>query len=135
MIPEFHHLGYATRSIERSRDLLAEQGYAPTTEAIQDEGIGVTVQFLAALGAPDVELIAPLGDDSPVIRVLQQRSGLYHTAWLVDDLERLDDYPMLRRATPMTDAIPAVAFDLRAVRFFALRDGSIVELICRASLR
>jgi methylmalonyl-CoA/ethylmalonyl-CoA epimerase len=133
VIPEFHHLGYATRSIERSRDLMAEQGYVATSDVIRDETIGVTVQFLSALGAPTVELVAPIREDSPVIRILQQRSGLYHTAWLVDDLTHLDNFPMMRRATPMTDAMPAVAFENRLVRFFALRDGSIVEFICRES--
>ena len=65
----FHHIGIACRDIDKSKVFYVDQGYtaAPTT---LDPLQRVKVCFLEKQGVPRLELLEPVGEDSPVARTL-----------------------------------------------------------------
>jgi len=86
MIRRIHHIGIAVDDIEA-----AGERYA-TTLGIPPGGVEdvpqarTTVQFFP-VGESRVELIAPMGEDSPVAKHLQRRGpGVHHICLEVDDL-------------------------------------------------
>jgi catechol 2,3-dioxygenase-like lactoylglutathione lyase family enzyme len=73
----FHHVGIAVQEIQKAvthyRDLF---GYKLTAGPFDDPIQKVSVCFLSRGGGDTVvELVAPLGPDSPVIRTLKRRSS------------------------------------------------------------
>jgi methylmalonyl-CoA epimerase len=84
---KIHHLGVAVRSLAEAaafyRDVL---GLAVSGEE-DVSAEGVRVAFLPA-GGPRIELLEPLGPDSPIARFLAKRGeGLHHVCFEVPDLE------------------------------------------------
>jgi methylmalonyl-CoA/ethylmalonyl-CoA epimerase len=127
----FDHIGIVVAELDAGCDQLAEL-LAPLewTERFEDPGLGVSVRFARDAAGIVYEIIAPLGDASPVLRTLQSRSNLlnqiaYRTRSLDASLARL----RRARAVPVGAAKPAVAFGGARVQFLMTPLGFIVELI------
>lgn len=81
-----HHIGVAVVDLDEAvatyRSLLGARVEArETIESQGAEAVSVTV------GAGRVELLAPLGEDTPVGRFLARRGpGMHHVAYEVDDI-------------------------------------------------
>ena len=76
------HVGVAVASLEEARSLfqLLSQDSSSPLEELPDQGVRV-------LFVGSIELIEPLGPDTPVGRFLQKRGqGLHHLAYRVPDL-------------------------------------------------
>ena len=89
MIGKIAHIGIAVRSIAEARGLYEALGLQ--VEAIEDvphEGVRVA---LIPCGESHLELLEPLGPDSPIERFLAQRGpGIHHLCLASDDV-RADD--------------------------------------------
>lgn len=81
-----HHVAVATESLAEARKVY-EQALgmrALPIEFVPDQKVNVLVLFA---GDQRVELVEPVGDDSPVTNFLKKRGpGIHHLAWRVDDL-------------------------------------------------
>jgi methylmalonyl-CoA/ethylmalonyl-CoA epimerase len=90
----FHHMGVATRNIEKSAAAYANLGYS-RSETIVEPSQNVKICFLTRPGSPAIELVEPLTADAPVSRFVQSGTTPYHTCWEVDDIyqsiEELED--------------------------------------------
>ncbi len=84
------HIGIAVASLEEGLALYRALGLEATgTEEVP--GQGVRVAFLPA-GDSRIELLEPLGDDSPVARHLARRGpGIHHVCLRVDDIRKAMD--------------------------------------------
>ena len=128
---KIHHLGYAVSSIEKSMPVFEVLGWKVRGGITDDGPRKVRIAFLEKEGQL-LELVAPLGDDSPVHQALKQNKGVptpYHLCYEVESLDaaRLE----LKRNGFMSfiPAAPAPAIDNRKVEwFFALHLG-IIELV------
>ncbi|MEM0007828.1 MAG: methylmalonyl-CoA epimerase [Candidatus Bathyarchaeia archaeon] len=83
------HVGVAVKNLDEAisvyRDILGFKllGVHVLTER------KVKVAFLSAGGETQIELLEPLGSDSPVAKFLESRGeGIHHIAIKVDDIER-----------------------------------------------
>ena len=91
----------------------------------------VKVAFVGA-GGPDalIELVEPVGQDSPVFRFLQQKGGgLHHLCYEVDDLESRMAEMRLSGALVARRPRPAVAFQGRRIGWMLTAAGLPVELL------
>ncbi len=79
------HLGIAVGSIAASRAFYEALGLTVAhEETVEHEGVRTA---LLPVGESRIELIEPLGENSPVGRFLQKRGeGLHHIAFHVDDI-------------------------------------------------
>ena len=74
---ELHHVGMAVESVA---DL------CPTCELVVEEGQGVSYAFIDVHGAR-IELLEPLGEDSPILASLRKGVKLLHLCFEVPDLD------------------------------------------------
>ena len=82
-----HHLGVAVEdldeAVETYRRLFGAQ--VEHRDAVPDQGVEAAAMLV---GASRVELVQPLGEDTPVGRFLARRGpGMHHVAYEVSDLE------------------------------------------------
>ncbi|MFN0097680.1 MAG: VOC family protein [Gemmatimonadaceae bacterium] len=116
-----HHVGIAVRSIASMHPDLAS-----TFDPIQK----VRVAFVA-MHDLTLELVEPVGEDSPVQRSLEEGVKLLHICYEVDRLEpalksaRSSGYAMIRAPAP------AEAFDHRRIAWVYHRELGLVELLER----
>jgi 4-hydroxyphenylpyruvate dioxygenase-like putative hemolysin len=87
--------------------------------------------FLRTLaGGVRLELIEPVGTDSPILRLLESgRGGLYHCCFITD---RLDDQiaAFVARGCVIASApSPARAYDGRRIAFLFGADTGLFELV------
>jgi methylmalonyl-CoA/ethylmalonyl-CoA epimerase len=93
----------------------------------------VRVAFLTTCaGEPQIELVEPLSDRSPVHRFLNDKGGgLHHFCYETDNLEAgLRDFRS-RKAILVSHPVPAVAFDGRRIAWVLTRENLLVELLER----
>lgn len=134
---QFDHIGLVVSDMAEGREFLESMfGLDRWTEIFEDPGIGVYVQFGRAGAAADAgegpcyELIAPLGDASPVATALKRGINiLNHVAYLTADLDR-DAKRLEERGSIMAGpAKPAVAYGGSRVQFWITPQRFMVELI------
>lgn len=81
-----HHVAIATTSLAETRKTYegALDMRALPVEFVPDQKVNVLVLFT---GGQRVELVEPVGEDSPVTNFLKKRGpGIHHIAWRVEDL-------------------------------------------------
>jgi len=88
-----HHIGVAVKNLEESlarwQSLFAVE--AGSLEEIPERGARLT--HLAFGQGPSLELVSPLGSDSPVARFLEKRGeGIHHLTLEVENLESVMEW-------------------------------------------
>jgi len=127
-----HHVGFVVADIATAmpgfvRSLAAEWD----GRIIEDPLQKVKVAFLSTRPQDgQIELVEPVGPDSPVLRFLQEKGGgLHHACYEVADLEKeLNDFRS-RGAVIAKRPKPAVAFDGRRIAWVVTAEKLLVELL------
>lgn len=84
----FHHLGIATRSIEKATNIYVKLGYSFSEIKIEPSQ-KVKIRFLSKEGSPLLEIIEPLNEDAPISKiVLKSGATPYHTCYEVEDINK-----------------------------------------------
>jgi methylmalonyl-CoA/ethylmalonyl-CoA epimerase len=87
----FHHLGIATRNIEKTAKIYHELGYVLAAINIEPSQ-NVKIGFLSKPGSPVFELVEPLNADSPVSRIVESSGTTpYHICFEVEDIRKAID--------------------------------------------
>ena len=131
MIGRLNHVDIAVRDIEAAsrtyRDTLGAEVSAP--EAIAEHG--VTVVFVA-LPNTKIELLEPLGADSPIARFLERNpdGGIHHVCYEVDDILAARDQLQRAGARVLGSGEPRIGAHGKPVLFLHPKDfnGTLVEL-------
>jgi methylmalonyl-CoA/ethylmalonyl-CoA epimerase len=83
-----HHIGIAVRDLEEALRRWAALFGAERSPIEEVPERGVRLAHLRFAKGPEIELIAPLGDASPVSKFLESRGeGIQHFTLEVDDIE------------------------------------------------
>lgn len=85
-------------------------------------------------GGPQIELVEPAAEKSPVTAFLARGGGLHHVCYEVDDLEGHIRFMREQRAAVLRAPQPAVAFQGRRIAWVLTREKLLVELLERAPL-
>lgn len=117
-----HHLGLAVQDAAKARvaDL------AMTTDPIQRVKVG-----FVSIGDCCVELIEPLGPDSPVSNSIKQGYKLLHACFEVDDIEAALRQAEQHSFKVIQQPVPAVAFDQRRIAWVWHPVWGVFELLER----
>ena len=135
MIGRLNHVGVATTSIDDSIRLYREMfGATDITEPFDLPPQGVRVCFVN-LPNSQIELIEPLGDDSPLIGFLAKnpRGGQHHVCFEVEDIIAARDEMRAKGATILGTGEPRIGAHGTPVIFLHPKDmgGVLVELMQR----
>lgn len=125
----FHHVGLLTSEPDACAAIYEALGYARAVD-VEDPIQRARVMLMTREGEPIVEIVTPLGPESPASSWLKRtKAGPYHTCYEVDALEpameRLRDLGFGTTAPPA----PAVAFEGRRVVFLYAPVAGLVELV------
>ena len=125
---EFHHVGYATNSIEKERALFAFLGYSQEGEEFADQIQGVNGCFLSGPG-PRIELLENRLGSTTLAPWLDAGIKLYHFSYLVTDLSEALNWARSLRAKVTVPPVVSVAFDPYRISFVMFRNGLMLEFI------
>ena len=115
----FHHIGLGVASI----DLVS-----PQSTPIEDPIQRVRVAFISLNGVT-VELVEPLGEDSPIQQSLDKGSKLLHLCYTVPDLDLALEHAKQFGFRCIHKPVPAVAFENNRIAWvFSLQFG-LIELL------
>ena len=104
---------------------------ANISEEVQQPDHGVTTVFIN-LPNTKIELLEPLGDDSPISAFLERNSsgGIHHVCYEVDDIIKARDHLKSEGARVLGDGEPKTGAHGKPVLFLHPKDfcGTLVEL-------
>jgi methylmalonyl-CoA/ethylmalonyl-CoA epimerase len=128
----FHHIGYAVRNIRSYLDDFLIPMFAPDhiTEQVSDPVQRVTVCFVEMPGGTTIELVEPLGENSPVDSIIgSSRGGVYHLCFEADDLDAELVRFRSKRCVPLGRPVPAAAFGGRRIVFVLTPERDLIEIV------
>lgn len=128
----FHHLGVAVPDIPKALPIYKDLfGYELTSGPFEDPIQKVTVCFIRrnVPGDMTIELVAPLGEDSPIRRTLQAGLSAYHVCYEVNDMDATIKQLTAKKCIVLSAPVPAVAFDLRRIAWISTPTRQLIELL------
>ena len=131
MIGRLNHIAIVVADLEKAtaqwRDVLGADVSAP--QALPEHG--VTVVFINT-GNSKVELLEPLGEDSPIAKFLDRSpdGGMHHLCFEVDDILAARDQLIKEGARVLGDGEPKIGAHDKPVLFLHPKDfnGTLIEL-------
>ena len=127
------HVGVAVPTLEPTTRMLSDLlGYAIASGPFEDPIQKVNVIFLAKSDsdAAEIELIAPLGEDSPIQSILAKSGGgTYHLCFETSELEGALDHARKNGCIVVSSPVPAVAFQGRRIAWIYTRSRQLFELV------
>jgi len=82
----FHHLGIATKSIEKCANIYSKLGYNMSNIKVEPSQ-NVKIGFLSKADSPIIELVEPLNNESPISNIVKNSGTTpYHTCYEVEDI-------------------------------------------------
>lgn len=134
---QFDHIGVVVKTLRHGRTMLGPAlQITEWTREWEDPVNKVFVQFGYDRSGVCYELIAPLGEGSPVALALKTKSRLLnHVAYLVEDLAAEGERMRESRCFPIAEPSPAIAYGGRNIQFFMSPANIIIELIEAAGHR
>ena len=127
----FHHIGVAERKLEEAIPVYKKLfGYEVRSGPFDDPIQKVSVCFLSR-GGPDpaIELVAPLGPNSPIDLTLKKGGGTYHICYEVEELHAAIEHLTGQGAYLVSGPTPAVAFEMRQIAWLLTETNLLVELL------
>jgi methylmalonyl-CoA/ethylmalonyl-CoA epimerase len=128
----FHHVGVAVRDLHEGIPAYKTLfGYEVTSGPFDDPIQNVSVCFLSRGSLdPAIELVAPLGPNSPVDRTLKKGGGTYHICYEVPDIRAAIEHLTMHGALLLSGPVPAVAFAMREIAWLLTDEANLlVELV------
>ena len=131
MIGRLNHVAIAVRDIAKAsnvyRDVLGAEVSAPVPQPAH----GVTTVFVS-LPNTKIELISPLGADSPIAKFLERMpdGGIHHVCYEVDDIAAARDALRRQGARVLGDGEPKIGAHGKPVLFLHPKDfcGTLIEI-------
>ena len=131
MIGRLNHVAVAVRDIAKAADVYRRTLGAQVSEPVPQPDHGVTTVFIT-LPNTKIELLEPLGADSPIARFLERNpdGGIHHLCYEVADIEAARDRLVAGGARVLGDGKPKIGAHGKPVLFLHPKDfcGTLVEL-------
>lgn len=127
------HIGIAVPSIEPASETFSKLfGYQVSSGPFDDPIQKVRVLFLAKTDSDpaEIELVSPLGEDSPVHSMLAKgKGGAYHLCFETADIEGALQHARENGCVVVAEPVPAVAFAGRRIAWIYTSTRQLFELL------
>ncbi len=131
MIGKLNHVAIAVPNLARAAAVYRDTLGAEISAAVPQPEHGVTTVFVT-LPNTKIELIAPLGDNSPIAKFLERNrdGGMHHVCYEVTDIRAARDALKAAGARILGDGEPKIGAHGKPVLFLHPKDfaGTLVEL-------
>ena len=127
----FHHVGIAVRDLRKGiSEYRSLFGYELSSGPFDDPIQCVSVCFLSRGNADTtLELVSPLGPNSPIDRILKKGGGTYHLCYQVEDINAAIAHLVANGSILISGPVPAVAFEMRQIAWLLTESGLLTELV------
>ncbi|HEX3665181.1 MAG TPA: methylmalonyl-CoA epimerase [Rhizomicrobium sp.] len=131
MIGRLNHVAIATKDVRKAADIYRNTLGARVSGAVPLPEHGVVTVFVE-LPNTKIELLEPLGDNSPIARFLEKNpaGGMHHVCYEVDDIYAARDRMKEMGATITGSGEPRIGAHGKPVLFLHPKDfsGTLIEL-------
>ncbi|HEV3161109.1 MAG TPA: methylmalonyl-CoA epimerase [Xanthobacteraceae bacterium] len=131
MIGRLNHVAIAVRDLGKAAAIYCDVLGADVSPAVPQPDHGVTTVFVT-LPNTKIELLAPLGDASPIAKFLDRNpdGGIHHICYEVGDIRAARDALKASGARVLGDGEPKIGAHGKPVLFLHPKDfaGTLVEL-------
>jgi len=131
LIGRLNHVAIAVRDLGKAAAIYRDLLGAEVSPALPQPDHGVTTVFVT-LPNTKIELLAPLGDGSPIAKFLERSpdGGIHHICYEVEDIRAARDALKARGARVLGDGEPKIGAHGKPVLFLHPKDfaGTLVEL-------
>ena len=131
MIGRLNHVAIAVKDLSASARLYRDTLGAHVSAPLPQPDHGVTVVFVE-LPNTKIELLAPLGDASPIAKFLEKNAdgGIHHICYEVDDILAARDHLSGQGARILGTGEPKIGAHGKPVLFLHPKDfnGTLIEL-------
>ena len=131
MIGRLNHVAIAVRDLGKAAAIYRDVLGADVSPAVPQPDHGVTTVFVT-LPNTKIELLAPLGDASPIAKFLDRNpdGGIHHICYEVGDIRAARDALKASGARVLGDGEPKIGAHGKPVLFLHPKDfaGTLVEL-------
>ncbi len=131
MIGKLNHVAIAVPDLAKAAAIYRDALGAKISAAVPQAEHGVTTVFVT-LPNTKIELIAPLGDNSPIAKFLKRNpdGGMHHVCYEVPDIRAARDALKAAGARILGDGEPKIGAHGKPVLFLHPKDfaGTLVEL-------
>ena len=124
------HIGIATSSLDESQQLWSILGFTQGEDQINSEE-GVKIRFMNGQTSTRIELLEPLGDDTPVGKFISKYGpGIQQIAVRVADIEKTISV-LLSVGVKMVSETPTLGADDHRIAFIhpSSAGGVLIELV------
>ncbi len=131
MIGRLNHVAIVVPDLAAARALYRDVLGAKVSEPVDLPANGVTTVFVELANAK-IELLHPLGEDSPVAAFLERNpaGGMHHVCFEVDDIRAARDRLADQAVRVLGDGEPRIGAHDKLVLFLDPKDfcGTLIEL-------
>jgi methylmalonyl-CoA/ethylmalonyl-CoA epimerase len=131
MIRRLNHVAIAVRDLAQAARLYRDTLGAEVSEPMPQPEHGVTTVFIT-LANTKIELIAPLGDHSPIAKFLERSpdGGIHHLCYEVEDIQAARDTLLKKGVRLLGDGKPKTGAHGKPVLFLHPKDfcGTLIEI-------
>ncbi len=131
MLGRVNHVAIAVPDLEAATSLYRDTLGAVVSEAVDQPDHGVTTVFVE-LPNTKIELLRPLGEDSPIARFLERNKtgGIHHICYEVTDIKAARDHVVAQGGRILGSGEPRTGAHGKPVLFLHPKDfcGTLIEL-------
>ena len=131
MIGRLNHVAIAVTDLAQAMRTYREMLGADVSDPVPQPDHGVTTVFIT-LPNTKIELIAPLGEDSPISNFLMRnpQGGIHHVCYEVSDIQAARDRLRAGGARILGDGEPKIGAHGKPVLFLHPKDfcGTLIEI-------
>jgi methylmalonyl-CoA/ethylmalonyl-CoA epimerase len=126
----FHHIGVAVKSFDKSIIYYKNLGYE-CSDIINDEIQNVELVYCKSKTFPNVELIKPVNENSPVYSILQKNdTQIYHQCYQTKDLKKaLEFLQRKNKIFCISKPKTAILFNNKKVSFYQIPNVGLIEIL------
>lgn len=125
---EFHHIGVASKEIEKDMSGFSFLGYTKASDIFEDKLQGVRGVFLEAKGQPCLELLENLDGSDTVTPMIESGNKMYHFAYMTSNIEKVMGV-FLKAKAKIVSPLKQSTFFGKRICFMVLPNMYIIELI------
>ena len=122
------HIGYITKSIEKTAETFALLGYV-AEDVVNDDTQKTRICFLRKEGEVSIELVEPYPENATMQKMLKKGVTPYHICYTVPDVQAVYEQLTDLGFTPLFTPVEAPAFDNRLICYFWKNDIGLIEVV------
>ena len=122
------HIGYITKSIEKTAETFKVLGYV-AEDIVNDDTQKTRICFLRKEGEVSIELVEPYPENVTMQKMLKKGTTPYHACYTVSDIQSVYDQLEDQGFTPLFSPVAAPAFGNRLICYFWKNDIGLIEVV------